>query len=255
MVVNYDIHWNPVRLMQRIGRVDRRLNLDIEKALIKDDPSVSKTRGKIFVRNFLPPEELNDLLSLYSRVQGRAVLISKTLGIPGGRLLNAEDLLDDVKVFKAFQEEYQGQISVDEQLRLDYLQLLKSHPELVDVIENMPNGAHSAKSGPSVGLFECSIEPVKTAATDDTESIWTTKDGRVRWTMLGSDGAISHDFGQIAQVIRSDASTKRLSVSDQVTVAASIKKLREKQIEQVQKDSGLPMDAPRPIPVCWMEIQ
>jgi len=32
-MINYDIHWNPVRLMQRIGRVDRRMNPEIEKQL------------------------------------------------------------------------------------------------------------------------------------------------------------------------------------------------------------------------------
>jgi SNF2 family DNA or RNA helicase len=33
LIVNYDLHWNPVRLMQRIGRVDRRLNPEIERRL------------------------------------------------------------------------------------------------------------------------------------------------------------------------------------------------------------------------------
>lgn len=32
-MINYDIHWNPVRLMQRIGRVDRRMNPEVEKRL------------------------------------------------------------------------------------------------------------------------------------------------------------------------------------------------------------------------------
>ncbi len=31
-MINYDIHWNPVRLMQRIGRVDRRMNPEVEKS-------------------------------------------------------------------------------------------------------------------------------------------------------------------------------------------------------------------------------
>ena len=32
-LINFDLHWNPVKLMQRIGRVDRRMNPEIEKAL------------------------------------------------------------------------------------------------------------------------------------------------------------------------------------------------------------------------------
>ena len=31
-LINYDIHWNPVRLMQRIGRIDRRMSPDVENA-------------------------------------------------------------------------------------------------------------------------------------------------------------------------------------------------------------------------------
>ena len=70
-LVNYDIHWNPVRLMQRIGRVDRRLNLQIEKRLIADNPETAADRGKVIYWNFLPPDELNNILSLYTRVTNR----------------------------------------------------------------------------------------------------------------------------------------------------------------------------------------
>ena len=37
-MINYDIHWNPVRLMQRIGRVDRRMNPAVEVRLVADHP-------------------------------------------------------------------------------------------------------------------------------------------------------------------------------------------------------------------------
>ena len=47
-MINYDIHWNPVRLMQRIGRVDRRMNPETEKRLIADHPEVASSRGKVF---------------------------------------------------------------------------------------------------------------------------------------------------------------------------------------------------------------
>lgn len=52
-MVNYDIHWNPVRLMQRIGRVDRRLNPEVEATIVADHPHLAGDRGRIRFWNFL----------------------------------------------------------------------------------------------------------------------------------------------------------------------------------------------------------
>ncbi len=45
-LINYDIHWNPVRLMQRIGRVDRRMNPEVEKRLVADHPEVASSAAR-----------------------------------------------------------------------------------------------------------------------------------------------------------------------------------------------------------------
>ena len=62
--------------MQRIGRLDRRLDADIEAKLNRIDPTVH-------VWNFLPPEELEDILRLRQRVDGKILRISRTLGMKG----------------------------------------------------------------------------------------------------------------------------------------------------------------------------
>ena len=54
-LINYDLHWNPVRLMQRIGRVDRRMNPEIEARLVADHPELKGLRGRVAFWNFLPP--------------------------------------------------------------------------------------------------------------------------------------------------------------------------------------------------------
>ena len=54
-MINYDIHWNPVRLMQRIGRVDRRMNPEVEERLVRDHPEVKASRGKVSFWNFFHP--------------------------------------------------------------------------------------------------------------------------------------------------------------------------------------------------------
>jgi len=104
-MINYDIHWNPVRLMQRIGRVDRRMNPEVERRLVADHPEAAESRGKVSFWNFLPPDELNAILSLYTKVTQKTLLISKTLGIEGRKLLTPDD---DYDALKEFNQAYEG---------------------------------------------------------------------------------------------------------------------------------------------------
>lgn len=92
-LINYDLHWNPVRLMQRIGRVDRRLNQEIEDKIIADHPDQKDIRGKVVYWNFLPPDELDNLLHLYSKVSGKTLKISKVFGIEGKKLLKRKMIM------------------------------------------------------------------------------------------------------------------------------------------------------------------
>lgn len=57
-VVNYDIHWNPVRIIQRFGRIDR----------------IGSENKKIQLVNFWPTEDLDEYINLEQRVKGRMVL-------------------------------------------------------------------------------------------------------------------------------------------------------------------------------------
>ena len=254
-IVNYDIHWNPVRLMQRIGRVDRRMNADIEKAIIAENPKVKKTRGIIKVRNFLPPGELNLILSLYSRVQSRVLLISKTLGIPGGKLLDEHDMLDDVKVFKAFLDEYRGELSPLEALRLKYLDLIAEHPGLEELLADMPHGVHAARESEPAGLFMCSIEPIRTAPEDETPPEWTLEDGRARWAYRSTEGVITTDITEIDGIIRCEPETHAASEGARVQVRDALRRWQEDRHKELMKETGLPLDAPNPLRVAWMEVR
>lgn len=58
-LVNYDIHWNPVRIIQRFGRIDR----------------IGSTNDSIQLVNFFPSMELDSFIDLVARVQGRMVML------------------------------------------------------------------------------------------------------------------------------------------------------------------------------------
>lgn len=60
LVVNVDIHWNPVRLIQRFGRIDR----------------IGSRNGTIRMVNFWPTEDLNKYLRLKDRVEARMALVN-----------------------------------------------------------------------------------------------------------------------------------------------------------------------------------
>lgn len=59
MLINYDIHWNPVRIIQRFGRVDR----------------LGSRNDAIQLANFWPNMELDEYINLEARVSGRMVLL------------------------------------------------------------------------------------------------------------------------------------------------------------------------------------
>jgi superfamily II DNA/RNA helicase len=58
-VVNYDIHWNPVRIIQRFGRIDR----------------IGSINKNIQLVNFFPSMELDSFIDLVARIQGRMVML------------------------------------------------------------------------------------------------------------------------------------------------------------------------------------
>ncbi len=154
-MINYDLHWNPVRLMQRIGRVDRRLNPQVEERIVADHPDQRTLRGNITYWNFLPPEELNELLTLYKTVTQKTLQISKTFGIEGRKLLKPDD---DYEALREFNEGYEGQTTVEEGMRLELQRLLDADPGLAERIAALPGRVFSGKEHPTPGakaVFFC----------------------------------------------------------------------------------------------------
>ena len=134
VIVNYDLHWNPVRLMQRIGRLDRRLDPEIEAQLNRTDPTVH-------VWNFLPPEELDDILKLRKRVDGKILRISRTLGIEG-KFVSPDDPNETLRLFN---ERYEGTESIEELMNLERQRISESHPKLWRQLPDLPMRLFSGK--------------------------------------------------------------------------------------------------------------
>ncbi len=255
-LINYDLHWNPVRLMQRIGRVDRRMNPNVEARLLADHPDQQPLRGEIQFWNFLPPDELNELLTLYRNVAHKTLKISKTLGIEGRQLLTPED---EYEALKDFNESYEGQTTTDEEIRLELQRLLDADPSLTDKLAALPGRVFSGKRHATPGtqaVFFCYRlpRPDHTAGGNDKEFPWTEEAGETRWYLHRlSDEKLIEDSTAIVEAIRCLPETPRHCEVSQPTLAA----IRAK-IEKHIKNTWLKrMQAPvgvKPILKAWMEL-
>lgn len=250
-LVNYDIHWNPVRLMQRIGRVDRRMNPIVEERLATDHPDTAADRGKVAFWNFLPPEELNRILTLYTRVTNKTLLISKTFGIEGRKLLRPDDHYDALREFNA---SYEGKKSRVEEMHLEYQKLLKQDPHLANRLEMMPGSVFSGRrklSKGARGVFFCYSLP----ALDKQQGDFTLEAGPTRWYLYDLDQhEIIEPTGRIIESIRSRPRTPRRCIMEEKT----LKDIRQEVLRHVRntylKQVQAPLNAPKPKLMCWMEL-
>ncbi|MFL5243135.1 MAG: helicase-related protein [Gemmataceae bacterium] len=257
-MINYDLHWNPVRLMQRIGRVDRRLNPEVEARLVADHPEQAKLRGKVAYWNFLPPEELNELLTLYRRVTHKTLRISKTFGIEGKKLLTPED---DYEAVREFNHAYEGITTPVEALHLEYQQFLKDHPGLADKLANLPGKLFSGKAHPTPGIravFFCYALPAADRAApalaNGGQLPWTLEAGHTAWYLFDlASEQIIQDADQIASFTRSRPETPRHCTLDRKTLgglrATLEKHIKNTYLKSVQAPVGV-----KPVLTAWMEL-
>ena len=249
-MINYDIHWNPVRLMQRIGRVDRRMNPETEKRLKADHPGVAASRGKVWFWNFLPPDELNEILTLYTRVTQKTLLISKTLGIEGKKLFTPQD---DYEALKEFNHAYEGTRTAVENMHLEYQALLQADPNLESRLRAFPGAFFSGRkklAKGAWGVFFCYGLP----ALDKEKNEFTEEAGTTRWYLYDLNReAILEDPGDIVASIRSKPETPRRCTTKEETLF-DVRKKVDKHIKNTYLKR---VDAPvgvKPRLRCWMEL-
>ena len=99
-LINYDIHWNPVRVIQRFGRIDR----------------IGSTANAVQLVNFWPTQDLDKYITLKARVEARMALVDMT-ATQDDNILNPEQIKD----------------LIQEDLRYRDKQLLRLREEVLDL--------------------------------------------------------------------------------------------------------------------------
>ena len=260
LVINYDLHWNPVRLMQRIGRVDRRLDWDKEAAIARP----AHLDRKVFFWNFMPPGELEDILHLFARVTGKVLRINAVLGIEGA-LLTPDD--PDMSL-REFNKNYEGRQSVEEKMENALRALRQADPSLQARVADMPPRAFSGKADTqpplNKGIFCAYRLPPATGKPprdaqmelfDEREDAATLEpQGELVWLFRDhATGQVHEGLEDIWQAIRCQPDTPRhVSLTPEALIEAR-KAIERDKVQRLLRNRGLPASA-RATLVCWMDI-
>jgi len=143
-LINYDIHWNPVRIIQRFGRIDR----------------IGSPNSQIQLVNYWPDITLDEYINLKERVENRMVITDITAtGDDNVLTAKSSDIAYRKDQLKRLQEEVieledvKAGISITDlglnDFRMDLLNYVKAHGEL----DNVPFGMHAVvPAQPELGL-------------------------------------------------------------------------------------------------------
>ena len=133
VVINYDIPWNPTRLMQRVGRINR----------------VDTTFDKIYTFNFFPTEQSNDQIKLKEAAEAKIQAFITLLGadaqlLTEGEVIESHELFNRLISKKTITGEDEGSES-----ELKYLHVIRgirdTDPDLFEKIKRLPKKARTGK--------------------------------------------------------------------------------------------------------------
>ena len=197
-LVNYDIHWNPVRIIQRFGRIDR----------------IGSPNQNIQLVNFWPNMELEEYIGLEQRVSGRMVLldvsatgeenlIEQQSGNPMNdleyrrkQLLKLQDTVIDM-------EDLSNGVSITDltltDFRIDLAQYLKEHP---GQLEGLPLGNYAVTTSIDAdiapGVIFCLRAEGAVAAKGQTSDYPLAP---IYLAHVGDDGAVLLPYPQAKRIL------------------------------------------------------
>ena len=136
VVINYDIPWNPTRLIQRVGRVNR----------------VDTKFDRIYTFNFFPTKKSNDLIKLKEAAEAKIHAFIEMLGADAKLLTDGEDIKSQSLFSRLNSRETITGENGDEESELKYLAEIRAvrdtMPQLFERIKHLPKKARSTRALP-----------------------------------------------------------------------------------------------------------
>jgi superfamily II DNA or RNA helicase len=194
VVINYDIPWNPTRMMQRVGRINR----------------VDTPFEVIHTYNFFPTIQSNDQIKLKEAAEGK---INAFLTLLGGdaELLTEGEPVGSHELFDRLTSKQTLENDEMEESELKYLYVIRdireNNPDLFEKIKHLPRKARTAKA----------VAMENGDKSKNTDALITYfRKGKIQkfFRANGGDEAVELDFMKAAELLESQQEAKQQKVPD-----------------------------------------
>jgi len=182
VVINYDLPWNPTRMMQRVGRINR----------------VDTKFDKIYSFNFFPTEQSNDQIKLKEAAEAKIQAFITLLGTDARLLTEGEDI-ESHELFNRLisKKTITGEDEGDES-ELKYLQVIRKirdhDPDLFEKIKRLPKKARTVK---------------KIEEKENSLITYFRKGKLQKFFLVDNDESIEADFISAAKLLESEQKVRR----------------------------------------------
>ena len=187
IVINYDIPWNPTRLMQRVGRINR----------------IDTSFDRIYTFNFFPTKQADTEIELTNIARSKIEAFLTLLGgdtsiLTEGEPVSSHELFDKLLSKKTITEDEEGESE------LQYLRVIEDirdkNPELLEKIKHLPKKARSGK------IFSQSLKDIVSAFSLLT---FFRKGKLMKFFLSNKKSTLELDFLSAAKILESSQNEKR----------------------------------------------
>ena len=130
IVINYDIPWNPVRVVQRVGRINR-ISVKVFK--------------KLFIVNFFPSEKGSELVQTEKIAANKMFMIHNILG-EDAKIFHSDEMPTASALFEKFRQDIDDEEeSFETKIINQFRKIKEKYPELIEEINEFPSKLKVAK--------------------------------------------------------------------------------------------------------------
>ena len=131
LIINYDIPWNPTRVIQRVGRINR---------------IGTKVFDELFIYNFFPTDQASDIVKSREIASQKMFLIHNALG-EDSKIFDADEEPTASGLFKKLSTnpEEDDEVSIATTVRNEFNEIKEQYPETLDRVNEFPNRTKTSK--------------------------------------------------------------------------------------------------------------